>query len=114
MSNRMPAICSWIGNSKPVAAKHYLKVTDEDFTKALDDNQALKSVIESVMHSTEQVGTAEPQELAAVGETAMLADARRCSDTLTTQYPLKDSNLCFWSEGPASWAARRKGLKRIF
>jgi hypothetical protein len=47
---RMTVICSWIGNSKPVAAKHYLKVTDEDFTKALDDNQGLNSVIESVMH----------------------------------------------------------------
>jgi integrase len=27
-------ICAWIGNSKPVAAKHYLQVTDEHFRKA--------------------------------------------------------------------------------
>ncbi len=27
-------VCKWIGNSQPVAMKHYLKVTDEDFQKA--------------------------------------------------------------------------------
>lgn len=27
-------VCAWIGNSKPVAAKHYLQVTDEHFKKA--------------------------------------------------------------------------------
>jgi hypothetical protein len=26
--------CAWIGNSQPVAAKHYLQVTDADFAKA--------------------------------------------------------------------------------
>lgn len=27
-------VCSWIGNSQPVAAKHYLQTTDEHFNKA--------------------------------------------------------------------------------
>jgi len=27
-------VCGWIGNSKPVAARHYLRVTDTDFEKA--------------------------------------------------------------------------------
>ena len=30
----MHVICSWIGNSKAIAAKHYLQVTDEHFEKA--------------------------------------------------------------------------------
>ena len=93
MSNRMPAICSWIGNSKPVAAKHYLKVTDEDFIKALGDNRGLKSVIESVMHSTEQASTGVLQKQVQVGKTAMLADAQVCSSSKRTQYAQQDSNL---------------------
>ena len=28
-------VCSWIGNSQPVAAKHYLQVTDEHFERAV-------------------------------------------------------------------------------
>jgi len=31
------AVCAWIGNSQPVAAKHYLQVTDEHFTKAVQN-----------------------------------------------------------------------------
>jgi hypothetical protein len=27
-------VCAWIGNSQPVAAKHYLQVTDEHFASA--------------------------------------------------------------------------------
>ena len=27
--------CQWIGNSQPIAAKHYLQVTDDHFSKAL-------------------------------------------------------------------------------
>jgi len=30
-------VCAWIGNSQPVAAKHYLQVTDEHFTKAVQN-----------------------------------------------------------------------------
>jgi len=30
-------VCAWIGNSQPVAAKHYLQVTDEHFAKALQN-----------------------------------------------------------------------------
>jgi integrase len=30
-------VCGWIGNSQPVAAKHYLQLTDEHFTRALGD-----------------------------------------------------------------------------
>jgi len=30
----MHVVCAWIGNSQPVAAKHYLQLTDEHFRKA--------------------------------------------------------------------------------
>ena len=30
-------VCAWIGNSKAVAAKHYLQVTDDHFAKATQD-----------------------------------------------------------------------------
>ena len=28
-------VCEWIGNSQPIAAKHYLQVTDEHFQEAV-------------------------------------------------------------------------------
>jgi len=31
----MHVVCQWIGNSQPIAAKHYLQVTDDHFSKAL-------------------------------------------------------------------------------
>jgi len=30
----MHVVCKWIGNSQPIAAKHYLQVTDEHYAKA--------------------------------------------------------------------------------
>jgi hypothetical protein len=27
-------VCAWMGNSQPVAAKHYLQIRDEDFERA--------------------------------------------------------------------------------
>ena len=32
----MHVVCEWIGNSKAVAAKHYLQVTHEHFAKAAE------------------------------------------------------------------------------
>jgi hypothetical protein len=29
-------VCAWIGNSRAVAAKHYLQIRDEDFDRAAD------------------------------------------------------------------------------
>ena len=33
----MHVVCSWIGNSTPVAMKHYLTVTDADYEKAVQN-----------------------------------------------------------------------------
>jgi hypothetical protein len=83
----MTAICSWIGNSKPVAAKHYLKVTAEDFAKALDDDM----VIQRVMHDTEQPCAVVIEDILNTQNTAMLADAQLCLSSKTTQYAQQES-----------------------
>jgi hypothetical protein len=33
-------VCAWIGNSQPIAAKHYLQVTDEHFRRAAGEAPA--------------------------------------------------------------------------
>jgi integrase len=87
--HRMTAICSWIGNSKPVAAKHYLKVTAEDFTKALDEDM----VIQRVMHDTEQPCAVVIEDILNTQNTAIPVDAQVCSSSKRTQYAQQDSNL---------------------
>jgi hypothetical protein len=36
-------VCKWIGNSQPVAAKHYLQLTDEHFERALLSGEATQN-----------------------------------------------------------------------
>ena len=33
----MHVVCEWIGNSQPIAAKHYLQVTDEHYRQAVQN-----------------------------------------------------------------------------
>ena|GEM_PF-2787266 len=43
----MHVVCKWIGNSQPVAAKHYLQVTDDHFDRAIQgDSEAAQYVHE--------------------------------------------------------------------
>ena len=37
----MHVVCQWIGNSQPIAAKHYLQVTADHFSKALQQPAVL-------------------------------------------------------------------------
>ena len=37
----MHVVCQWIGNSQPIAAKHYLQVTDDHFSKPLQQPAVL-------------------------------------------------------------------------
>src|SRR5262249_27309734 len=37
-------VCAWIGNSQPVAAKHYLQVTDEHFQRAAGASATIAAV----------------------------------------------------------------------
>jgi hypothetical protein len=32
----MHVVCAWIGNSEPIAARHYLQVTDDHFALAIE------------------------------------------------------------------------------
>ena len=38
----MHVVCKWIGNSQPVAATHYLQLTDEHFLRATSEEAAQK------------------------------------------------------------------------
>ena len=42
LAERWPlhVVCAWIGNSQPVAARHYLQVTDEHFARATQESAA--------------------------------------------------------------------------
>ena len=55
----MHVVCQWIDNSQPIAAKHYLQVTDDHFTKSLQN--ALQQP--AVLPRTEpQAGLAEDEK----------------------------------------------------
>jgi len=41
-------ICAWIGNSQPVAAKHYLQVTEEHFRKAAQNPAQYPAALERI------------------------------------------------------------------
>jgi hypothetical protein len=43
----MHVVCKWMGNSQPVAAKHYLQVTDEHFQRAAGMGEAARKAAQS-------------------------------------------------------------------
>ncbi len=47
-------VCKWIGNSQPVAAKHYLQVTEDHFRKAVQDPVQSASVRDDQGLSTDR------------------------------------------------------------
>ena len=40
----MHVVCAWIGNSQPVAAKHYLQVTEEHFASGAQNPAQYASI----------------------------------------------------------------------
>jgi hypothetical protein len=50
-------VCAWIGNSLKVAAKHYLQVTEEDFTRALTPplSEAVQKAVQQGLASQSEV-----------------------------------------------------------
>jgi hypothetical protein len=48
----MHLVCEWIGNSQPVAMKHYLQITDDHFARAL--GRAAKSDARVVQNPVQQ------------------------------------------------------------
>ena len=55
----MHVVCQWIGNSQPIAAKHYLQVTDDHFSKALQKALQQPAVLP---RTGSQAGLAEDQK----------------------------------------------------
>jgi len=59
-SNPLHVVCSWIGNSQAVAAKHYLQVTDEHFQRASEGGaesgaQAAQPVAADIRHHLKKI-----------------------------------------------------------
>ena len=55
----MHVVCAWIGNSEPIAAKHYLQVTDDHFALA---TEALRNPVQSAHATGRTVPQADKQE----------------------------------------------------
>ena len=85
----MTAVCSWIGNSKPVAQKHYLKPTETDFEKALGS----KIDLQIDQHDTEEVSTENQTSQLNLKNTGMPVGAAACDTTKTEKHAQQDSNL---------------------
>ena len=85
----MTAVCSWIGNSKPVAQKHYLKPTEADFEKALGS----KIDLQIDQHDTEQVSTAGQTFQLNLKNKAMPVGAAACDTAEIEKHAQQDSNL---------------------
>jgi integrase len=47
-------VCKWIGNSEPVAAKHYLQITDEHFERAIQGDQNDGEKVSGTAHKAAQ------------------------------------------------------------
>lgn len=81
-------VCGWIGNSVPVARRHYLQTTDDHFARAIA-SEAHQNAHQSVTDSDPQGGDKgnrdEARERAQVAETTAVpiknADSLRASDS---------------------------------
>ena len=88
-------VTAWIGNSIPIAAKHYLKVTDADFTRAATGGAESGAV---VTQKAAQTGAdAKRPEGTEVGQTpgnkvVCPLPSSPVSYCLDVQYPDQESN----------------------
>ena len=88
----MHVVCRWMGNSKLVASKHYLQLTDDHFRTALGEaaQNAAHSENEAAQNAAQPLpatkGNEQQKEKPEVAEDAELVGA--CSD------PQDDSQSC--------------------
>ena len=87
----MHVVCAWIDNSRAVAMKHYLQVTDDHYAKAAkptaaeDESEALQKALQ---HDAKPAGTG-PQPESPIG-----VSPEECGDVLTgTGLPVGDDGL---------------------
>lgn len=89
----MHVVCAWIWNSQPIAAKHYLQVTDAHFSRAVEETEsstapALQNPVQS-LHETpgndsQVVNTAQKETPTIAGDFSSL---RR--NTVDKSYPAR-------------------------
>jgi hypothetical protein len=90
-------VCSWIGNSELVAAKHFLQVTDEDFNEAVASASGVAQGWPTIQptHGVPQSPTNEKSP----GFPELCDYVSACG---TFKYPLRESNPCRRTENPVS------------
>lgn len=55
-------VCAWIGNTKAIAAGHYLQITDADWTRATGEEAAAKAASNPATHTRTSGPTASERE----------------------------------------------------
>ena len=98
----MHLLCKWIGNSQPVAAQHYLQLTDEHFDRAVSgtvnggarvaQNPAQK------MHETTRSPFLKIQGRALIIQVLATIFQSLREPAKTGKYPLGELNPCFQDE----------------
>jgi integrase len=83
-------VCRWLGNSQPVATKHYLQMTDEHFNRALEGGAesgavAVQNPVQQPAASSRKVSQKEPQPITSSG--VMQDIAMPCQTTQSAQAP---------------------------
>ena len=68
-------VCKWIGNSQPVAAAHYLQLTDEHFERAIGgDSKAAQNAAQKLHERTRNSSKPVPSQDAQIVETSAGCD----------------------------------------
>ena len=92
-------VVAWLGNSAPIAARHYLQVTDADFDRASGSGaKSRRSQFPPTLANCSKKHVKPWKTKACVPSWRKMG-----------YYPLGESNPCSRTENPMSWATRRRG-----
>ncbi len=84
----MHVVCGWIGNSQPVAMKHYLQTTDEHFRQAVQNPVQHPAVgHRQTSHAGSELSRKEKPQPRVRQRTAVLNDSRRFSESTQLMPP---------------------------
>lgn len=87
------AVCEWLGNSPAVAAKHYLQVQDDDFTRATQETTA-KGALQSALQHPDAT-TELPDEIEA---SILRFPGMKCNSVTLTGFPAQNPPAVKYSE----------------